>query len=193
MNRKHKKSIGETLDLVILACAIFSFVFTIGFYISERVKDGEVTEVTELIMSEGEAGQITHDDLETKVWQAETQKPKHYELTEAERTLIEQVVAAECRGEPFRGQVAVAQCILNACMKDNIRPAQAISKYGYTADRATPTASVKEAVWAVFDNGEGVTDEPILYYYAPKRTSSEWHESQIFVIEIANHRFFKEA
>ena len=117
----------------------------------------------------------------------------HYALTDEQRTLIEQVVSAESCGEPYEGQVAVAQCILNACERDGITPEEAIVAYQYTGTRAEPTDSVKEAVAAVFDRGEGVTDEPILYFYAPARCTSRWHESQTFVIEIANHRFFKEA
>lgn len=116
-----------------------------------------------------------------------------FSLTAEQRTLIEQVVSAESRGEPYDGQVAVAQCILNACLKDGITPEQAIKKYKYTGARVEPTASVKEAVAAVFDRGEGITEEPILYFYAYKLVKSDFHESQDFVIEIKNHRFFKEA
>ena len=116
-----------------------------------------------------------------------------FALTSEQRTLIEQVVSAESRGEPYDGQVAVAQCILNACLMDGITPEQAIKKYKYTSARVEPTASVKNAVAAVFDRGEGITEEPILYFYAPALVDSEFHESQDFVIEIQNHRFFKEA
>lgn len=123
----------------------------------------------------------------------QTEPPVFYELTTEQRTMIEQVVSAESRGEPYEGQVAVAQCILNACLKDDIAPEQAIVQYKYTSNRAEPTESVKEAVAAVFDRGEGVTGEPILYFYAPDLVTSEFHESQDFVIEIGCHRFFKEA
>lgn len=127
----------------------------------------------------------------------ETPKAKEpavfFALTPEQRTLIEQVVSAESRGEPYDGQVAVAQCILNACLKDGITPEQAIKKYKYTNARVEPTASVRKAVAAVFDRGEGITEEPILYFYNPAITTSKFHESQTFVIEIANHRFFKEA
>ena len=116
-----------------------------------------------------------------------------FALTPEQRTLIEQVVSAESRGEPYEGQIAVAQCILNACLQDDITPERAIEKYKYTGNRAEPTDSVKEAVAAVFDRGEGVTDEPILYFYAPDLVMSEFHESQDFVIEIGCHRFFKAA
>ena len=205
MNEKELARLDKRAELMAVLAALAALVMIIISIISKHIEESKVIDLPVSTMSESE-----QEDFISMVWEtvknnppaeevisrmqeSETQQPKHYELTEAERSLIEQVVSAECRGEPYDGQVAVAQCILNACLKDDIRPAQAIKKYDYTSNRATPTDSVKKAVSAVFDNGEGVTDEPILYYYAPKRTSSEWHESQIFVIEIANHRFFKEA
>ena len=115
---------------------------------------------------------------------------KRYELTDEERAEIESVVMAECGGEPREGIIAVAQCILNAAEKSDISPVEAVKKYGYTSIRKEPNEAVKEAVKAVFDNGETVTDEPILYFYATYIYSA-WHESQKFVIEIGNHRFFK--
>lgn len=129
----------------------------------------------------------------TEQTEGPTEPAVFFELTAEERTLIEQVVSAESRGEPYDGQVAVAQCILNACLKDGIRPAEAIVEYKYTGAREEPTRSVREAVAAVFDRGEGVTEEPIIYFYNPALASGEFHETQIFVIEIKNHRFFKEA
>lgn len=125
--------------------------------------------------------------------EAPTELTVFFELTAEERTMIEQVVSAESRGEPYDGQVAVAQCILNACLKDGIRPEAVLKKYHYTKARVEPTSSVCAAVAAVFDRGEGVTEEPILYFYNPHLCNSEFHESQTFVIEIQNHRFFKEA
>ena len=140
------------------------------------------------------AGQLTQTPGTGKNEATETpQTPAvFFALTPEQRTLIEQVVSAESRGEPYDGQVAVAQCILNACLKDNIRPAAVLKKYHYTTARVEPTSSIRRAVAAVFDRGEGVTDEPIIYFYNPNLCESEFHESQIFVIEIQNHRFFKE-
>jgi spore germination cell wall hydrolase CwlJ-like protein len=120
-------------------------------------------------------------------------EPARYELTDAERELIASVVMAEAGGEPFAGQVAVAQCILNASERDGIRPDEAVAKYKYTTSRPESTDSVMDAVAAVFDNGWYVTTEPILYFYAPDRVASDWHESQRFVIRINGHRFFAEA
>jgi len=120
-------------------------------------------------------------------------EPARYELTDAERELIASVVMAEAGGEPFAGQVAVAQCILNASEKDGIRPDEAVARYKYATSRPEPTGSVMDAVAAVFDKGWYVTTEPILYFYAPARVASDWHESQQFVININGHRFFAEA
>lgn len=134
----------------------------------------------------------TQSPENTEQTEGPTEPAVFFELTAEERALIEQVVSAESRGEPYDGQVAVAQCILNACLKDGTRPEAVLKKYHYTTARVEPTSSVRAAVAAVFDRGEGVTDEPIIYFYNPNLCESEFHESQIFVIEIQNHRFFKE-
>ena len=123
---------------------------------------------------------------------SEPEQAARYELSDAERTVVEQVVMAEAGGEPYNGQVAVAQCILAACEKDGIAPSETVEKYGYTHNRCEPSESVVEAVSSVFDRGDTAVDEPIIYFYAPDRVKSSWHESQVYVITIGNHRFFKE-
>lgn len=114
---------------------------------------------------------------------------KRYELTGEERSEVERVVMAEAGGESREGIIAVAQCILNAAEREGIRPTEAVKKYGYTPIRKEPSEAVREAVAAVFDSGETVTDEPILYFYADYIRSG-WHESQRFVMQIGVHRFF---
>lgn len=116
-----------------------------------------------------------------------------YALTAAERDEIERVVMAEAGSEPYIGQMAVAQCILNACEQENERPAEIVRRYGYTDERPEPSYKVKSAVSDVFDAGETVTDAKILFFYAPALVSSEWHESQTYVCTIGGHRFFEEA
>lgn len=115
-----------------------------------------------------------------------------YALSDSERDLVERVVMAEAGGEPYEGQMLVAQCILNAAEKSGTAPSKAVVEYGYTTRRKKPTDSVKSAVTAVFDRGERVVDEPILYFYNPAKVVSRWHEKQIFVIEVGGHRFFAE-
>lgn len=116
-----------------------------------------------------------------------------YRLTAEERDEIERVVMAEAGAEPYIGQMAVAQCILNACEQEDKRPLEIVRSFGYTAARPEPSDEVKKAVAAVFDSGEVATDVEILYFYAPALVSSEWHESQIYVCTIGGHRFFEEA
>lgn len=115
-----------------------------------------------------------------------------FSLTPEERDLTERVVMAEAGGECFEGQMAVAQCILNACEKTGSQPSEVVLAYQYAKPAKVATQSVKDAVAAVFDAGDTVTTEPILFFYAPRRTVSKWHESQRFVIEIGGHRFFAE-
>ena len=147
-----------------------------------------------------EIGQLTKEIAQLKAQQtrqSEAQKTSRgdggirYPLTRGERDLVERVVMAESGGESYKGQMLVAQCILNACEIDGIRPAEAVKRYSYAKSRPEPSKSVKRAVAAVFDEGEQATGEPILYFYAPALTTSEFHESQIFAIEEGGHRFFK--
>ena len=86
-----------------------------------------------------------------------------YALTAAERDEIERVVMAEAGAEPYIGQMAVAQCILNACEQENARPAEIVKRYGYTDQRPEPTYKVKSAVSDVFDDGDVATDAEILF------------------------------
>lgn len=115
-----------------------------------------------------------------------------YTLTADERDEIERVVMAEAGAEPYIGQMAVAQCILNACEQENERPAEIVRSFGYTAARPEPSDEVKKAVAKVFDDGETATDREILYFYAPALCQSLWHESQTYVCTIGGHRFFEE-
>lgn len=115
-----------------------------------------------------------------------------YTLTAVERDTVERVVMAEAGAEPFEGQIAVAQCILNACERENMRPDEIVVEYQYTDMRPEPTDEVKAAVSAVFDYGETVTDREILYFYAPALCESEWHETQEYVMTVGGHRFFEE-
>lgn len=117
----------------------------------------------------------------------------YYELTEEERDLVERVVMAEAGAEPYEGQMAVAQCILNASLLEDLRPTQVVNKYQYAEARPAPSDSVKEAVAAVFDEGEKVIDPEAIFFYAPARVASTWHESQTCVATIGGHKFFKEA
>lgn len=129
------------------------------------------------------------ENVEKEIEKKEKYKASFY-LSNYERNVTECMVMGESGGEPYDGQVLVAQCILNACLRDGLQPSEVKTKYKYSGWNNNPSKSVKNAVSAVFDEGYKLTNEPILYFYAFKHSSSGWHETQRFVIEIGGHRFF---
>lgn len=152
----------------------------------------KATEAPTFVFMDDEGLPINWEHL-TDAWAAEAGYEKRYTLTDAERLEIAQVITAEAAGEPFAGKVAVAQCILQVCEDEGIRPPEALRRYKYSTRRPEPTEEALEAVEAVFDFGHVATSEPIRYFYAPDLTESSWHESQVYVMTINNHKFFKEA
>ena len=152
----------------------------------------EPPQPTVYIFRDGEGYPVNMEGL-TNAWAAEAGFEKRYTITDEERYELASVITAEAVGEPYAGKVAVAQCILQACEDDWIRPLEALERYTYSTRRPEPTDEALEAVAAVFDFGHVVTAEPIKYFYAPDLASSEWHESQVYVMTINNHKFFKEA
>ena len=108
------------------------------------------------------------------------------------------VVAAECRGEPYEGQLAVAQCIRTSAERKMLTPEEVVklpNRYADPCTYASDIELVRDACCDVFVHGVSATDEPIEYFYSTVGGFvSEWHENSLeFVMEIGNHRFFKEA
>lgn len=127
-----------------------------------------------------------------------------YSLTIEERNLIENIVCGEAGNQPYEGKVAVANCILNACLLENKRPKEIQAMYGYAGYKSLEefeseclsaygninlADEVRQAVSQVFDDGEIINNE-ILWFYAPKYSSGTWHQTQRFVVEVGSHRFY---
>lgn len=174
--------------LLLLASLVFWIVATT----SGSSVDVEESAETDYIFKDGADTPVDWQSL-TTAWAAEAGFLKRYDLTDMERWEIASVITAEANGEPFAGKVAAAQCILQMCEDDQIRPSEALVKYRYSHDRPEPSAESFEAVQAVFDFGYVATHEPIKYFYAPANGASNWHESQTYVMTINSHRFFKES
>ena len=155
---------------------------------SSRAKPTVVT----YVFKDGKGQPVNLETL-TNLWAAKAGDHKRYNLNDSERWEIASVVTAEADGEPFVGKLAVAQCILQACEDDGLRPRDALKKYEYSELRPNPSEEALDAVAAVFDLGITATDEPIKYFYSPGIVRSDWHESQGYALTINNHRFFKEA
>lgn len=129
---------------------------------------------------------------EVDISEVESTTPR-YALTVSERNLVERVVMAEAGGEGFDGQRLVAQCILNTAEAMDMRPDEVVTAPNQYAAPAEHTSEmVMDAVSAVFDDGDMVTDEPIQWFYNDKLVYSEWHEGKRFVMYFGNHKFFAE-
>lgn len=120
-----------------------------------------------------------------------------FELTDEERYVVECIVAGEAGGELYEGKWAVAQCIWQACVNDELQPSEVKEHYQYAgwkenlkSESEQAYLDVKEVVSRVFDDGEMLIDDEILWFYAPKWCTSNWHESMRFITEIGGHRFF---
>lgn len=118
------------------------------------------------------------------------EKEPCFKLSAYERSVVEKIVSGEARGESLKGQMLVAQCILDACLIDGIQPSEVRKVYQYGGWCETVSDKTKEAVSKVFDDGEFAVDAPILYFYNPRWGRSSFHESQRFIIQEGNHKFF---
>ena len=107
------------------------------------------------------------------------------------------VVATESRGEPYEGQVAVAQCILETSRKTLLTPEEVVkmkNRYAIPCETQEEKDLVMDACIDVFIHGEKAFDEPIEYFYSIRGGFvSVWHENNLeYVATIGNHKFFKE-
>lgn len=119
-----------------------------------------------------------------------------FEISNQDRETIQYIVAGEAGYEPIKGKMAVAQTLLNAMKKEgcNVKQARKIYQYsGWKTNLSSESpemwAEVKEAVDRVFDNGEFVSENPILFFYAPKYSSGKFHRTLPHDQVIGGHSF----
>lgn len=124
-------------------------------------------------------------------------KKSFFEISKEEKEIICGIVAGEAKGESVEGKMAVAQCICNAMLKDGLSAIEVKNQYKYSGwdselKNTNPElwSEIENAVNRVFDNGEVVSDKPILFFYAPKYVKSRWHETLSHAVTIGGHRFF---
>ncbi len=137
-----------------------------------------------------EALNAAHAEIsEQEVSKAET--PKRYEISDTERAEIEKIVASEGGYCEYKFQALVAECILNGCEADGLRPLELFARgdFWLTHDVA-PTETTKQAVSDVFDKGILPTEEKIRWYYNPDYCVSELHERFRYVFTVCGCRFF---
>ena len=201
--------IGIGFGFLILALIFGIFSYGFGFEIDFGKSDSKI-EIQK-------SGRLPGDDIEASgfagnwnedfnneneieilnLTMVEYSRPPFFNLAEVDRKTIQYIVAGEAKGEPMEGKMAVAQCILNGMVKSGWSAERVRIEYQYSGwddelENVNPEAwaEVVEAVSRVFDDGELISDKPILYFYAPNVVSSSWHESLNHAVTIGGHRFF---
>ena len=203
--------IGIGFGFLILALIIgifsYGFGFEIEIYKSNPKIENKIQDLGRIkgdnIEATGYAGNwngnfdIENENQILDLAMVEYYRPRFFNLTEVDRKTIQYIVAGEAKGEPMEGKMAVAQCILHGMVKSDWSAERVRIEYQYSGwddelENVNPEAwaEVVEAVSRVFDDGELISDKPILYFYAPNVVSSSWHESLNHAITIGGHRFF---
>lgn len=113
-------------------------------------------------------------------------------MSESDRELLENLVFGEAGGQGFIGQALVAQAIKDAWVTGRYSSmSHLIRSCGYSGSTTRGTSeSVKDAVAYIFDDGGYAVKHRVLYFYAPKIVTSNWHETQHFIVEYKGHKFF---
>lgn len=113
---------------------------------------------------------------------------------------LSRIISAEARGEPFRGQIAVGNVVLNRVRSsqfpNTVKGVIFDTKYGVQFSPVssgtiynTPTASAIQAAKICL---EGYTlSSRMLYFYNPAIASSSWiGRTRPYIMTIGNHKFY---
>lgn len=176
-----------------------SYIMTLESLLNNNIKFEENIETLELETKEIET------NVESKaVAEVEVKVEPFYPLTDYEYELVTNIVCGEAGNQPYWGKVAVASCILNACLFENKRPEDIQKMYGYAGwksieefeaeclkayENTILADEVREAVEQVFNRGEVYSDN-VYWFYNPSAGYSSFHESMNYIDTIGNHKFF---
>ncbi len=113
-------------------------------------------------------------------------------LTSYDRDILERLVMGEAGAEGFIGCCLVAQAIRDTMVNDGYTSVESVrTSCGYYGSLSiTPNQNALDAVEFIFDMGGAAVQHDILYFYAPALCTSGFHESQEFVVQYNNQRFF---
>ena len=113
-------------------------------------------------------------------------------LEDDDRNLLEHLVMGEAGGSDMIAASLVAQAIRDAIVTKGYNSVSEVrSALSYSGSiKKEPTENVINACKFIFDEGGVAVKHNILYFYAPDRVNSSWHESQTFIVEYGGHRYF---
>ena len=203
---EHKRDSTYILALTMIVAAMVTILLSVAYLLGQHDEVVEPMQQQEVvakvipteILVHNDAEQREEQELEESLVQQEARMPEFgydYEY-------VMRVVAAESRGEPYEGQLAVAQCIRETSERTMMTPEEVVKQvntngtrqYAQPIDISGVTESVRDACCDAFVHGISATDEPIRYFYSTASGFySVWHENSLeYVMTIGNHRFFKE-
>lgn len=203
---EHKRDMTYILALTVIVSATVTIVLSVAYLMGQHDAVVEPTQQPEVVAQEIPTEILVLNDYEPKKEQELDESLVQQEARMPEfgydYEYVMRVVAAESRGEPYEGQLAVAQCIRETSERTMMTPEEVAKQvnpngtrqYAQPVDISVVTDSVRDACCDVFVHGISATDEPIEYFYSTVGGFvSEWHENNLeFVMETGNHRFFKE-
>ncbi len=114
-------------------------------------------------------------------------------LNEIDRKLACQIVFGEAGGEGFAGMCLVAQCLkdsMNFLGYSSIEEVQ--TKCKYDGWKENYSAEAEQAVSYIFDQNKSAIAHRVFYFYATNLVSSDWHETQNYILTYNKTRFFDE-
>ena len=177
------------LALTVIVAAIVTIVLSVAYLMGQHDAVIEPTQQPEVVAKAIPTEIIVHNDSE----------PEEEQELELEESLVQQearmpefgydyeyvmrVVAAESRGEPYEGQLAVAQCIRTTAERRMLTPEEVVklpNRYADPCTYAPDIELVRDACCDVFVHGISATDEPIEYFYSTVGGFySAWHENSL--------------
>ena len=203
---ERKRDRTYILTLTVIVAAMVTIVLSVAYILGQHDAVIEPTQQPEVVAKEIPTEILVHNDPEqTEVRELEESLVQHEARIPEfgyDYEYVMRVVAAESRGEPYEGQLAVAQCIRETSDRTMMTPEEVVKQvnpngtrqYAQPVDISVVTDSVRDACCDVFVHGISATDEPIRYFYSTVGGFySAWHENSLeYVTTIGNHRFFKE-
>ena len=190
------------LALTVIVAAMVTIVLSVAYIMGQHDTVVEPTQQSEVVAKVIPTDILVHNDFEQELDESLVQQEARIPEFGYDYEYVMRVVAAESRGEPYEGQLAVAQCIRETSERTMMTPEEVVKQinpngtrqYAQPVDLSVVTDSVRDACCDVFVLGVSATDEPIRYFYSTASGFySAWHENSLeYVMTIGNHKFFKE-
>ena len=199
---ERKRDSTYILALTVIVAAMVTIVLSVAYIMGQHDTVVEPTQQSEVVAKVIPTDILVHNDFEQELDESLVQQEARMPEFGYDYEYVMRVVAAESRGEPYEGQLAVAQCIRETSERTMMTPEEVVKQinpngtrqYAQPVDLSVVTDSVRDACCDVFVLGVSATDEPIRYFYSTASGFySAWHENSLeYVMTIGNHKFFKE-